>query len=92
MNFVNSAYHILVFLGGDELKGMRSVGRVAGRGGGNEKGNACMVQVEKLAGKTPTGRRKYRWNNIELDVKDVAWEGPDWNYLLIACQDLAASS
>jgi hypothetical protein len=35
--------------------------------------------VEKAEGKRPVGRHSHRWeNNIEMDIKDVRWEGVSW--------------
>jgi hypothetical protein len=38
--------------------------------------------VEKPEGKRPLGRSRRRWvNNIKMDVREIEWDGMDWNDL-----------
>jgi hypothetical protein len=44
--------------------------------------NAYRILVGKREGKRPLGISKYRWNNnIKMDLREIEWEGVDWNYL-----------
>jgi hypothetical protein len=47
-----------------------------------EQSNACRVLLEKSEGKRSLGRFKCRWeDNIILYLKEIEWEGVDWNNL-----------
>jgi hypothetical protein len=44
-----------------------------------EKRNAYMILVEKPEGKRPLGRRRRRWvNNVNMDLRELGWDGMDW--------------
>jgi hypothetical protein len=52
------------------------VGHVAGTG---ERSGAYRVLVGKPEGKKSLGRSRHRWeDNIEMDFKEIEWEGVDW--------------
>jgi hypothetical protein len=54
---------------------MRWAGHVARMG---EKRNAYRILVGKPEGKRPLGRR-CRWvDNIEMDLREIGWDGMDW--------------
>jgi hypothetical protein len=47
-----------------------------------EKKNAYRILVGKPEGKTPLGRpRNRRRDNIKMDVREIGWDGMDWNDL-----------
>jgi hypothetical protein len=47
-----------------------------------ENRNACRILVGKPEGKRPLGRPRRRWvDNIETDVRELGWDGTDWNDL-----------
>jgi hypothetical protein len=44
-----------------------------------EKRNAYMILVGKPEGKTPLERRRRRWvDNINIDLREIGWDGVDW--------------
>jgi hypothetical protein len=44
-----------------------------------EKRNAYRILVGKPEGKRPLGRPRRRWvDNIEMDLREVGWDGRDW--------------
>jgi hypothetical protein len=44
-----------------------------------EKRNAYRILVGKPEGKRPLGRLRRRWvDNIEMDLREVGWDGMDW--------------
>jgi hypothetical protein len=44
-----------------------------------EKRNVYRILVGKLEGKRPLGRPRRRWlDNIEIDLKEIGWDGMDW--------------
>jgi hypothetical protein len=47
-----------------------------------EKRNACGILLGKPEGKRPLGKPRRRWvNNIKTDLRDIGWDGMDWNNL-----------
>jgi hypothetical protein len=45
-----------------------------------EKRNACRILVGKPEGTRPLGRPRRRWlGNIEMDLREIEWDGVDWN-------------
>jgi hypothetical protein len=45
-----------------------------------EKRNACRILVGNPEGKRPLGRPRRRWvENIEMDLREIEWDGMDWN-------------
>jgi hypothetical protein len=45
--------------------------------------NAYTILVGKPEGKRPRGRKSSRWeNNIEIDPKQMVYEGADWINLI----------
>jgi len=44
--------------------------------------NAVKVLVRKCAGKTPLRISRCRWgDDISMDLREMVWEGVDWNHL-----------
>jgi hypothetical protein len=44
-----------------------------------ERRNAYRILVGKPDGKIPLGRPRRRWvDNIEMDLREVGWDGRDW--------------
>jgi hypothetical protein len=44
-----------------------------------DKRNATRVLVKKPKGKIPLGRPRRRWDsNINMDLKEMRWEGAGW--------------
>jgi hypothetical protein len=44
-----------------------------------KKRNAYRILVGKLKGKRPLGRPRHRWvNNINMDLREIEWNGMDW--------------
>jgi hypothetical protein len=44
-----------------------------------EKRNVYRILVGKPEGKRPLGRPRRRWvDNIEMDLRDIGWDGVDW--------------
>jgi hypothetical protein len=43
-----------------------------------EKWNACMLFVGKSEGKRPVRRPRWRWSDIEMDLRGIGWGGMDW--------------
>jgi hypothetical protein len=44
-----------------------------------EKRNAYRILVGKPEGKRPLGRPRRKWvDNIELDLREIRWDGMDW--------------
>jgi hypothetical protein len=44
-----------------------------------EKRNAYRILMGKPEGKRPLGRRRRRWmDNIEIDLREIGWDGMDW--------------
>jgi hypothetical protein len=44
-----------------------------------ERRNAYRILVRNPEGRRPLGRPRRRWvNNIEMDLRDVGWDGRDW--------------
>jgi hypothetical protein len=40
------------------------------------------ILVAKAEGKRPLGRPRRRWvDNIELDLREIGWDGMDWIYV-----------
>jgi hypothetical protein len=55
---------------------MRWAGHVARMG---EKRNAYRILVGNPEGKRPLGRPRRRWvDNIEMDLREIGWDGMDW--------------
>jgi hypothetical protein len=49
-----------------------------------EKRNAYRILVRKPEGKRPLGRPRRRWvDNIKMDVREIEWDGVDWNGLAL---------
>jgi hypothetical protein len=47
-----------------------------------EKRNAYSIFVGKPDGKRPLGRPRRRWvENINMDLREIIWDGVDWIYL-----------
>jgi hypothetical protein len=47
-----------------------------------ETRNAYMILVGKREGKRSLGRPRRRWvDNIKMNLRDIGWEGMDWNEL-----------
>jgi hypothetical protein len=47
-----------------------------------DKRNAYRILVGKPEGKRPLGRPRRRWvDNIEIDRKEIGWDGMDWIHL-----------
>jgi hypothetical protein len=45
-----------------------------------EKRNAYRILVGKSEGKRPLGGPRRRWvNNIKMDLREIGWDGMDWN-------------
>jgi hypothetical protein len=46
---------------------------------GAEKKNSYKILVGKPEGKRPLGRPRRRWvDNIEMDLREIKWDGMDW--------------
>jgi hypothetical protein len=59
-----------------KLRRMRWAGHVARMG---ENRNAYRILVGKPEGKRPLRRPRRRWvDNIEMDLREIGWEGLDW--------------
>jgi hypothetical protein len=44
-----------------------------------EKRNVYRILMGKPEGKRPLGRPRRRWvNNIEMDLREIGWDGMDW--------------
>jgi hypothetical protein len=43
-----------------------------------EKKNAYRILVGKPEGKRPLGRPRRRKDNIEMDLREIGWDGMDW--------------
>jgi hypothetical protein len=44
-----------------------------------ETRNAYRILVGKPEGKRPLGRPRRRWvNNIQMDLREIGWDGMDW--------------
>jgi hypothetical protein len=55
---------------------MRWAGHVARM---EETRNAYRILVGKPEGKRPLGRPRYRWvDNIQMDLREIGWDGMDW--------------
>jgi hypothetical protein len=55
---------------------MRFAGHVARMG---TKRKAYRILVGKPEGKRPLGRPRRRWvDNIEIDLREIGWNGMDW--------------
>jgi len=39
------------------------------------------ILVGKPEGKRPLGRRRRRWEDIRMDLRETGWEGVDWLHL-----------
>jgi hypothetical protein len=62
-----------------KLRRMRWEGHVARMG---EKRNVCRILVGKPEEKRPLGRPRRRWvDNIEIDLREIEWDGMDWIHL-----------
>jgi hypothetical protein len=47
-----------------------------------EKMNAYKILVGMPEGKIPLGRPRRRWaDNIEMDLREIEWDGMDWTDL-----------
>jgi hypothetical protein len=47
-----------------------------------EKRNAYRILVGNPEGKRPLGRPRHRWvDNIKMDLREIRWDGMDWNDL-----------
>jgi hypothetical protein len=47
-----------------------------------EKRNACRILVRKPEVRRPLRRPRFRWvHNIKMDVREIGWDGMDWNDL-----------
>jgi hypothetical protein len=45
----------------------------------NENRNAYRILVGNPKGKRPLGRPRRRWlDNIEMDLREIGWDGKDW--------------
>jgi hypothetical protein len=52
-----------------------------------EKRNAYRILVGKPEGKRPLGRPKRGWvDNIEMDLREIRWDGMDWTDYVIRKQ------
>jgi hypothetical protein len=41
--------------------------------------NTCRIMMGKPERKKPLGRPRRRWvDNIEIDLRDIGWDGMDW--------------
>jgi hypothetical protein len=48
-----------------------------------ERRNAYKILVGKPEGKWPLGIPRHRWvNNIKMDLREIGWDGMDWNDLV----------
>jgi hypothetical protein len=46
------------------------------------KRNAYRILVGKSEGKRSLGRIRRRWvDNIEIDLREIGWDGMDWIYV-----------
>jgi hypothetical protein len=46
---------------------------------GRAKRNAYRILVGNPEGKRPLGRSRHRWvDNIEMDLREIGWDGMDW--------------
>jgi hypothetical protein len=55
---------------------MRWAGQVACMG---EERNAHRILMGKPEGKRPPEKPRYRWvNNINIDLREIEWNGMDW--------------
>jgi hypothetical protein len=62
-----------------QTRRMRWAGHVAQIG---EKLNAYRILVGMPEGKRPLGRSRRRWvDNIEIDLREIGWDGRDWIHL-----------
>jgi hypothetical protein len=41
------------------------------------KRNACRILVGKPEGKRPLGRPRHRWEDINMNVREIGWGGMD---------------
>jgi hypothetical protein len=58
-----------------ESRRMRWAGHVAWMG----KTNSYRILLGKPEGKRPLGRPRCRWvDSIEIDVREIVWDGMDW--------------
>jgi hypothetical protein len=73
---LDNLYSALSIIGMIKSRRMRWVGHVAQMG---EKRNTYRILVGKPEGKRPLGRRRSRWaNNINMDLREIGWDGEDW--------------
>jgi hypothetical protein len=55
---------------------MRWAGHLARR---EKKRKAYRISVGKPEGRRPLGRPRRRWmDNIEIDLREIKWDGMDW--------------
>jgi hypothetical protein len=46
------------------------------------KRNAYRILVGNPEQKRPLGRPRHRWvENIKMDLREIGWDGMDWNHL-----------
>jgi len=71
---------LTVYYLGEHIKGVKWVSHMMCV---EEKRNVCRVMVGKLkVRKRPLRRPRHRWeDSINLDLKEVAWEGMNWTHL-----------
>jgi hypothetical protein len=44
-----------------------------------EKRNAYRILVGKAEGRRSLGKPRHRWaDNIEMDLREIGWDGMDW--------------
>jgi hypothetical protein len=56
-----------------------------------EKRNAYRILVGKPEGKRPLGRPRRRWmDNINMDLREIGWDGVDWIDLALDRDQLKA--
>jgi hypothetical protein len=59
---------------------LQLLGRACSTNG--EKWNTYRILVGTPEGKRPLERPRHRWvDNIEMDLREIGWDGMDWNDL-----------
>jgi hypothetical protein len=46
-----------------------------------EMRNGYNILVRKPEGKRPLGRPRHRWDNFNMDLKEMGWEDVEWIYV-----------